>query len=129
MLQRPSNDKLGTSRVMSELAVAAATAVVASLAVAGTAAAQFGPRFDDVPQGHYAYTDDRLGTSTTRSRESAATAPISVLRGHITRTQIRVPFLKRATTTSSSARVRSTGSNDDEVVATLVARALAPAGL
>lgn len=45
----------GTSRLATTLAVAAAAAVVASLAIAGTAAAQFGPRFNDVPQGHYAY--------------------------------------------------------------------------
>ena len=45
----------GTSRLARILAVAAASAVVASLAIVGTAAAQFGPRFADVPQGHYAY--------------------------------------------------------------------------
>ena len=49
------NDKHGTSRLMRVLAVAAATAVVASLAVAGTVAAQTSQLFEDVPRGHYAY--------------------------------------------------------------------------
>ena len=54
MLKR-DNNKHGTSRLIRVLGVAAATAVVASLAVAGTVAAQTSRLFDDVPRGHYAY--------------------------------------------------------------------------
>lgn len=49
------NDKPGTGRLRTALAVAAVTAVVASMAIVGTVAAQPGQRFFDVPRTHYAY--------------------------------------------------------------------------
>ena len=49
------NDKHGTGRLRTALAIAAATAVVASMAIVGTVAAQPGRRFFDVPRTHYAY--------------------------------------------------------------------------
>ena len=49
------NRKPGTGRLRTTLAIAAVTAVVASLAIVGTVAAQPGQRFLDVPRTHYAY--------------------------------------------------------------------------
>ncbi len=49
------NDKPGRGRLRTALAVVAVTAVVASMAVVGTVAAQTGQRFPDVPRTHYAY--------------------------------------------------------------------------
>ena len=49
------NDKHGTGRLRTALAIAAVTAVVASMAIVGTVAAQPGQRFLDVPRTHYAY--------------------------------------------------------------------------
>ena len=49
------NDKNGTGRLRTALAIAAVTAVVASMAIVGTVAAQPGQRFFDVPRTHYAY--------------------------------------------------------------------------
>ena len=49
------NDKHGAGRLVRVLAVAAAAAVVASMAIVGTVAAQPGQRFFDVPRTHYAY--------------------------------------------------------------------------
>ena len=49
------NDKHGTGRLRTALAIAAVTAVVASMAIVGTVAAQPGQRFNDVPRTHYAY--------------------------------------------------------------------------
>ena len=54
MLKR-NNSRYATGPPVRVLAVLAVSAVVASLAVVGTAVAQFGPRFEDVPQNHYAY--------------------------------------------------------------------------
>ena len=48
-------EKPGTSRLRTALAIAAVTAVVASMAIVGTVAAQPGQRFLDVPRTHYAY--------------------------------------------------------------------------
>ncbi len=45
-----------TGRLRTALAVAAVTAVVASMAIVGTVAAQPGQRFRDVPRTHYAYS-------------------------------------------------------------------------
>lgn len=45
----------GTGRVRAVVAVAVAAAVVASVAIVGTVAAQPGQRFLDVPRTHYAY--------------------------------------------------------------------------
>ena len=47
--------KPGTGRVRTALAVAAVTALVASMAIVGTVAAQPSQRFFDVPRTHYAY--------------------------------------------------------------------------
>lgn len=49
------NDHHGTGRLRTTLAIAAVTAVVASMAIVGTVAAQPGQRFPDVPPTHYAY--------------------------------------------------------------------------
>lgn len=49
------NDKPGAGRLRTALAIAAVTAVVASMAIVGTVAAQPGQRFLDVPRTHYAY--------------------------------------------------------------------------
>ena len=49
------NDKPGVRRLRTALAIAGVTAVVASLAIVGTVAAQPGQRFLDVPRTHYAY--------------------------------------------------------------------------
>ena len=49
------NDKPGVRRLRTALAIAAVTAVVASMAIVGTVAAQPGQRFFDVPRTHYAY--------------------------------------------------------------------------
>ena len=49
------NHKPGAGRLRTTLAVAAVTAVVASMAIVGTVAAQPGQRFNDVPRTHYAY--------------------------------------------------------------------------
>ena len=49
------NDKRGAGRLRTALAIAAVTAVVASMAIVGTVAAQPGQRFFDVPRTHYAY--------------------------------------------------------------------------
>ncbi len=49
------NDKHGRGRLRTALAIAAVTAVVASMAIVGTVAAQPGQRFGDVPRDHYAY--------------------------------------------------------------------------
>ena len=49
------DDKHGTGRLRTALAIAAVTAVVASMAIVGTVAAQPGQRFFDVPRTHYAY--------------------------------------------------------------------------
>ena len=49
------NDKHGTGRLRTALAIAAVAAVVASMAIVGTVAAQPGQRFGDVPRDHYAY--------------------------------------------------------------------------
>ena len=49
------NDKHGTGRLRTALTIAAVTAVVASVAIVGTVAAQPGQRFMDVPRTHYAY--------------------------------------------------------------------------
>ena len=48
-------DKPGAGRLRTALGVAAVTAVVASMAIVGTVAAQPGQRFLDVPRTHYAY--------------------------------------------------------------------------
>ena len=50
-----NNGKHGTGRLRTALAIAGVTAVVASLAIVGTVAAQPGQRFLDVPRTHYAY--------------------------------------------------------------------------
>lgn len=50
------NDRHGRGRLRTALAIAAVTAVVASMAIVGTVAAQPGQRFSDVPRTHYAYT-------------------------------------------------------------------------
>ena len=49
------NHKPGRGRLRTALAVAAVTALVASMAIVGTVAAQPGQRFFDVPRTHYAY--------------------------------------------------------------------------
>ena len=49
------NDRRGAGRLRTALAIAAVTAVVASVAIVGTVAAQPGQRFMDVPRTHYAY--------------------------------------------------------------------------
>ena len=49
------NEKHGTGRLRTALAIAAVTALVASMAIVGTVAAQPGQRFIDVPRTHYAY--------------------------------------------------------------------------
>lgn len=49
------NQKRGAGRLRTALAIAALTALVASMAVVGTVAAQTGQRFLDVPRTHYAY--------------------------------------------------------------------------
>lgn len=54
MIER-DNDRHGRGRLRTALAVAAVTAVVASMAIVGTVAAQPGQRFADVPRTHYAY--------------------------------------------------------------------------
>ena len=56
MFGRNRDDKPGTGRLRTALAVAAVTAVVASMAIVGTVAAQPGQRFRDVPRTHYAYS-------------------------------------------------------------------------
>lgn len=55
MVERDGH-KPGTGRLRTVLAVAAVTAVVASMAIVGTVAAQPGQRFRDVPRTHYAYS-------------------------------------------------------------------------
>ena len=115
MLKR-DNDKHGTSRLVRILAVFATAAVVASLAVVGTAAAQFGPRFDDVPQGHYAYAaiDWAVDNKITRGcGDGTNFCPERTLN----RAQM-VTFLKRYHDKFVGTS-GSTGSNDEEVVATL----------
>ena len=49
------NHKPGAGCLRTALAIAAVTAVVASMAIVGTVAAQPGQRFFDVPRTHYAY--------------------------------------------------------------------------
>lgn len=50
-----NNENHARDRLRTVLAVAAATAVMVSIAIVGTVAAQPGQRFRDVPTDHYAY--------------------------------------------------------------------------
>ena len=54
MLEHEDNKHV-TGRLRMALAIAAVTAVVASMAIVGTVAAQPGQRFNDVPRTYYAY--------------------------------------------------------------------------
>ena len=116
MLKR-NNDNHGTNRLVTVLAVAAATAVVASLAVVGTAAAQFGPRFDDVPQDHYAYRaiDWAVDNKITRGcGDGTNFCPGKTLN----RAQM-VTFLLRYHEKFGSDSAGSNGTTNDEPIATL----------
>ena len=118
MLKR-DNNKHGTSRLIRVLGVAAATAVVASLAVAGTVAAQTSRLFDDVPRGHYAYDAIEWAVEngiTEGCGDGTNFCPTKTLN----RAQM-ITFLKRyhdklGTDASSS----SSGSNDDSEVETTI---------
>ena len=115
MLKR-NNNKQATDPLVRVLAVFTASAVVASLAIVGTAAAQFGPRFDDVPQDHYAYAaiDWAVENKITRGcGDGRNFCPDEILN----RAQM-VTFLKRYHDTFVGTG-GSTGASGDDVVATL----------
>ncbi|MDE2753765.1 MAG: S-layer homology domain-containing protein [Gemmatimonadota bacterium] len=117
------NERHGRGRLRTALAVAAVTAVVASMAIVGTVAAQPGQRFSDVPRTHYAYTSIEWAVTngiTQGCGDGRNFCPADTLN----RAQM-VTFLKRyhdtfhGTTSSGSGGSGGSGNSDDPIEFTL----------